>query len=151
MEGGAQSPPAPTTLGELAALAGMDERLFADFEPGDFEDLTKDLGLSVPVRVQMRKLFKALRERAVVVTAQAKFQQFLQRVHGADALAGLESVPVSPLPEAVAFIRDRPGTPSWEALATGVKQAYAKADAEDKLHNRPLAPVPRSARVSVRG
>ena len=70
--------PSTSALAELAALAGMDERLFADFEPGDFEDLTKDLGLSVPVRVQMRKLFKALRERAVVVTAQAKFQQFLQ-------------------------------------------------------------------------
>ena len=119
---------APGTLAELAALAGMEESLFAEFKESDFEELAKDLGLSVPVRVRLRSQFRELRTAAVVVTAQARFQQFLQRVHGADALAGLESVPVSPLPEAVAFIRDRPGTPSRDALAAGVKRAYAKAD-----------------------
>ena len=119
---------APKSLAELAALAGMDETLFADFKESEFDEFTTDLGLKVHVRVQLRNLFREIRAAAVVVTAQAKFQQFLQRVHGADALAGLESVPVSPLPQAVAFIRDRPGTPSREALASAVEAAYAKAD-----------------------
>ena len=73
---------APKTLAELAALAQMEESLFAEFEPSDFEDLTKDLGLPVPVRVRLRSQFRELRAAAVVVTAQAKFQQFLQRASG---------------------------------------------------------------------
>eukprot|EP01046_Picozoa_sp_COSAG06_P044397 COSAG06_NODE_5975_length_3174_cov_8.128130_3_plen_350_part_00 len=51
---------APKTLAELAALAQMEESLFAEFEPSDFEDLTKDLGLPVPARVQLRGLHKKL-------------------------------------------------------------------------------------------
>ena len=51
---------APGTLAELAALAEMEESLFAEFTESDFEDLTKDLGLPVPARVKLRGLHNKL-------------------------------------------------------------------------------------------
>ena len=49
---------APATLLELATVAGVEEADFADFSLQDFEDLTKELGVSTVARVKLRNQFK---------------------------------------------------------------------------------------------
>ena len=63
-----------------------------------------------------------------MVSAQTKFDQFFERVGGADSLAGLQKVPVSTLPVALSFLSGKPDAPSKEAVKRATTAAYAKAD-----------------------
>ena len=87
--------------------------------------------MKVVARNAVLREWRGLQFQAVVLTAQQRFAAFVKRMEGKDALAGLESVPISSLPQAVRFIGEavQAGSPSAEELARGVARAYAKADA----------------------
>ena len=53
---------APKTLAELAALASITVDDLTAFEPADFEELTKELGLPVTAKVKLRGLHRKLLE-----------------------------------------------------------------------------------------
>jgi hypothetical protein len=116
------------TLAQVARHADVpiDELLHYSLE--DFTELLKDeLAIKVIVRNKVLAEWRALRAQATVLTVQAKFAVFLERVGGKDALQGLENVPVSGLAEATSFIVG-PNTPGAAAMRTGVANALAKAD-----------------------
>jgi hypothetical protein len=116
------------TLAQVARHADVpiDDLLHYSLE--DFTELLKDeLAIKVIVRNKVLAEWRALRAQATVLTVQAKFAVFLERVGGKDALQGLENVPVSGLAEATSFIVG-PNTPGAAAMRTGVANALAKAD-----------------------
>ena len=123
---------APKTLEELAERGGTSLAELADFSTEDAEELMKELGINVTARVRLKKLHREyiaqLQESQRAESSRAKFDSFLSRVGGADALAGLEKVPLSGLDDALGFIKG-PGAPSRDALRDGAAAAYAKADA----------------------
>eukprot|EP01047_Picozoa_sp_COSAG01_P076902 COSAG01_NODE_13662_length_1552_cov_1.197522_1_plen_93_part_10 len=84
------------------------------------ELLKDELGMGVVARNDVLDEWRALRAQDVVVTVQARFAAFLERMGGSQALQGLEHVPLSTLPEAVSFIQV-PGAPSQAELQLGVK------------------------------
>eukprot|EP01047_Picozoa_sp_COSAG01_P054761 COSAG01_NODE_6022_length_3896_cov_3.470371_4_plen_144_part_00 len=95
----------------------------------DMRELLKDeLGMKVMARNAVMDEWRALKAKSVVITVQARFVAFLERVGGSAALQGLEHVPVSTLPEALSFIRGK-GSPTQAELRLGVQRAYAKIDA----------------------
>ena len=120
---------APKTLADLAVLAEATVEDLAEFTAAELDELTLGLNVHVTARVKLRALHRKFLTSRQVSTVQAKFGAFFARVGHADALAGLENVPVSPLPEAVSYFRDVPGAPSREAVARGVAAAYRHADA----------------------
>eukprot|EP01045_Picozoa_sp_COSAG04_P038804 COSAG04_NODE_10571_length_768_cov_0.931241_1_plen_105_part_01 len=99
----------PRTLPAVAAKAGIPEEDLLLYDADDFGELIKELGIPVTVRVHLKKQHRDLLSAEPV---KARFQKFLERVHGAEALAGLEHVPVSSLPTCVSFIKDRPDIPT---------------------------------------
>ena len=124
--------PPPRTLAAVGAAVGATVAQMLKYsEPDMSELLKKELGMKVVSRNAILEEWRGLRFQSVALTVQARFAAFLERVEGVDALAGLESVPISSLPEAVRFISRAalPGSPSAEELSRGVARAYAKADA----------------------
>eukprot|EP01043_Picozoa_sp_COSAG02_P029516 COSAG02_NODE_1839_length_10707_cov_7.098793_11_plen_79_part_00 len=75
---------APKTLAELAERASIHVNDFHDFEPEDFNRLTDELSINTTARVKLRKQFRQLVAKQQVVSAQTKFDQFFERVGGAD-------------------------------------------------------------------
>lgn len=120
---------APKTLAELADRAGIQVDDFHEFKEKDFEDLTIEMGVQVTARVKLRSQFRQFVAKQQVVCATTKFDQFFERVGGADSLAGLQKVPVSTLPVALDFLSGKPGAPSKDSVKRATTAAYAKADA----------------------
>jgi hypothetical protein len=118
---------APKTLTELATSAGIPEAELKLYDPADFDELLKELGIPVTVKVRLKKQHRDLLSGLTQATAQTKFDAFLSRVGGADALAGLDKVPLASLDDALGFIKG-PGALSPETLRDAATTAYAKAD-----------------------
>jgi len=118
------------TLAQVACHADVQKSIgeLLEYSLEDFTELLKDeLAIKVVIRNNILAEWRALRAKATVLTVQAKFAVFLERVGGKDALQGLENVPVSGLVEATSFIVG-PNTPATAAMRRGVADALAKAD-----------------------
>ena len=120
--------PAPSTLRELAHNVGIELSELTEFEEDIFKELLAEQGINVTAKHRLLKKFRDAKASAQTSTVQAKFDAFLKRAGGADALAGLERVPLASLDDALDFISG-PGTPSRATLNAGLATAYAKADA----------------------
>jgi hypothetical protein len=122
-------PEAPTTLAAVAAEVGAVVGELLKYSEADMGELLKDeLGMKVVARNRILEEWRGLRAQSVVVTVQARFAAFLERMGGAQALQGLGNVPISGLSEAVGFIRGH-GAPDADELRRGVERALTKADA----------------------
>lgn len=134
----------PGTLRELAALAGVDEADFVEFKEADLEDLTKELNVDVKGRVRLRTQHREMLAlgspkpplagggdaggELTKQTSVCKFNAFLSQLGEGDSMAGLQSVPVVSLVQALAYI-EGPSAPTRAALDRACKAAYGKADA----------------------
>ena len=107
---------APKTLAELAERAGIHVNDFHEFREDDIDSLTQEMGINTTAWVKLRSQFRQLVAKQQVVSAQTKFDQFFERVGGADSLVGLQKVPVSTLPVALGFLSGKPDAPSKEAV-----------------------------------
>ena len=118
---------APKTLAEVASSACIPVRELKLYDAADFDELLKELGIPVTVKVRLKKQHRDLLRGHTQATAHSKFDAFLERVGGADALAGLDKVPLASLDDALGFIAG-PGAPSPAALRGAATAAYATAD-----------------------
>ena len=119
---------APKTLEELAQRAGIQTAELAEFEEDVFMELLEEQAVNAVAKHRLRQKFRDLKMGQRHATAQEKFQQFYERVGGAQTLEGLQRVPVSTLPVALDFLRGVASAPSEPALREGTRVAYAKAD-----------------------
>ena len=93
---------APKTLEELATLASITLDDLKAFEPADFEELTKELGLPVTAKVKLRGLHKTLlanaagKAEAERKQAEEEGRQAAVRVQQNHFTAGLNPSRVSP-------------------------------------------------------
>jgi hypothetical protein len=116
----------PKTLAEVGAAVGASEADMLQYPEADMRELLKDeLHMGVVARNAVMVEWRALKAKSVVITVQARFVAFLERMGGSAALQGLEHVPVSTLPEAVSFIQGH-GAPSQAELQLGI-QVRARA------------------------
>jgi hypothetical protein len=114
----------PTTLAAVGQAVGASESDMLEYSEADMSELLKDeLGMGVVARNKVLKEWRGTKAKSVVVTVQARFAAFLERmgVGGNQALQGLEKVPLSTLSEAVSFIKGAPGAPSDAELQLGVR------------------------------
>eukprot|EP01046_Picozoa_sp_COSAG06_P048441 COSAG06_NODE_7243_length_2573_cov_15.697251_4_plen_139_part_01 len=74
------------TLADVAALARIPEAELSLYDAADFDELLKELGMPVTVRVRLKKQHRDLLSGQAHGNAQQKFDAFLCRVGGADAL-----------------------------------------------------------------
>ena len=87
----------PKTLAEVATLAGIPQAELSLYDAADFDELLKELCIPVTVRVRLKKQHRDLLGGQAHGNAQHKFDAFLSRVGGVDALVGLERVPLATL------------------------------------------------------
>jgi hypothetical protein len=115
------APAPPKTLAAVVAAMGASEADMLQLSEADMRELLKDeLGMKVLPRNAVMNEWRALKAKSVVITVQARFVAFLERMGGSAALQGLEHVPVSTLPEAVSFIQGH-GAPSQAELQLGIQ------------------------------
>jgi hypothetical protein len=121
----------PKTLTAVCVAVGVSEAAMLRYPEADMRELLKDeLKLGVVARNAVMEEWRALKAKSVVITAQARFAAFLERMGGNAALQGLEHVPVSTLPKAVSFIQGH-GAPSQAELQLGI-QVRARAQRQQQ-------------------
>ena len=93
-------------------------------------DLMTHLGLltRIPGSDRMLLPMRLPEHHPGFAAADAEFNDFMFRMGGAASLAGLQSVPLLRLTDAVMSIPGLPGAPDQQALADACERAYAKAD-----------------------
>ena len=86
----------PRTLAAVGAAVGATVAQMLKYSEASMRELLKDeLRMKVVAREAVLEEWRGLQFQAVVLTAQQRFAAFVKRMEGKDALAGLESVPIS--------------------------------------------------------
>ena len=116
----------------VVAKARVQLRKIRGYSEASMNELLRDESLvgqklNVVQREEILEEWRGLKEHNAVLSVHAKFDVFLERMAGKEALQGLEGVPLSSLEEAVSFINGQEA-PSAAALQGGVHAAYRKAD-----------------------